>query len=126
MNIISICLACCFISGLSFAKPPEKTKQRRPSSLKLQMEKIKCLVDQNGSDRINLLLQQTMGSAPESKTTYKGHRVAVGFFPGDPSEGQQVLVLELDGMSSKIYDPQHSLFVLESPSGIKVQCFVEN
>lgn len=91
----------------------------------ISFNKLKCVADTGGSQRIDVAVKRTMGSAPEEKIDYNGNKIAVGFFEGDQYEGQQVLTMELNGYSTKVYDPKKSLYILEAPNMVKIQCYIE-
>jgi hypothetical protein len=91
----------------------------------ISFDKLKCVADTGGSQRIDVAAKRTMGSAPDQKINYNGNTVAVGFFEGDQFEGQQVLNMELNGFQSKVYDPKKSLYILEAPNMVKIQCYIE-
>lgn len=100
-------------SGTAFAKIP--------------FEKVKCIADTNGSQRINLEVKPGYTTQhPESnKTDYNGNKIIVAFYAGTQYEGQQALTMELNGYSTKVYDPKESLYILEAPTGVKIQCYIE-
>ncbi len=50
--------------------------------------------------------------------------ILVSFYPGTLYEEQQVLTMELNSYSTKVYDPKESLYVLEAPNGVKIQCSI--
>lgn len=91
----------------------------------ISIDKLKCIADAGGSQQIDIPVKLTMGSAPNEKINYNENKVAVGFFPGNKYEGQQVLIMELNGFQSKVYNPKKSLYVLEAPNSVKVQCYIE-
>ena len=87
---------------------------------------ISCRADERGLDPVSLTVQLTMGASPETKIDYKGNKISVGFAPGDEFEPQQMLVLDLNGFTSRTYDPKPSLYMLETPNGVRIQCFIKN
>lgn len=109
----SALLAIVFLaSGSAFAKIPSK--------------KVKCIADTNGWQRINLVVKPgfTTQHPKTAKTDYNGNKIIVAFYAGTQYEGQQVLTMELNGYSTKVYDPKESLYILEAPTGVKIQCAI--
>lgn len=92
---------------------------------KIPFEKVKCIADTNGSQRIDLEVKPGFTTQQPSKVDYNGNKIVVAFYAGDPYESQQVLTMELNGYSTKVYDPKKSLYILEAPTGVKIQCYIE-
>ncbi|MGZ3772601.1 MAG: hypothetical protein ACXVCY_10540 [Pseudobdellovibrionaceae bacterium] len=88
---------------------------------RISMNQIKCVADNNGGQRINLEVPATSG-LEQKAVEYNGHKVNVGFYPGDPWEAQQILTMRLDGYQTRVYDPKESLYMLEARDGVKIQC----
>lgn len=93
----------------------------------IPFEKVKCEADTNGGQRINLSVKPGYASqhTEADKTDYNGNSILVAFYAGTANEEQQALTMELNGYSTKVYDPKESLYILEAPNGVKIQCYFE-
>lgn len=95
------------------------------SSAKIPFSKVNCQVDTDGSSIQKLPLKPGYTVQYTKKYNYNGHKVLAAFYEGDEYESQQILTMELDGVTSKIYGPRETLHTLENSSGIRIQCFFE-
>jgi hypothetical protein len=107
----TILIALCF-SSQSFAK--------------LNAEALKCQFDINGKHRKEIPI--ALGFPSNLKITeIEGFKIGATFSPGDMFESQQLLAMSMNGITSTVYDPKDSLYVLNDESGMaRFQCWVEN
>lgn len=84
---------------------------------RIPFEKLNCEVNTFGSQRMKIQHVRTVTDT----ISYNGNELYVEF----KDTGAQSLTLWLNGYSSEIYEPKESLYVLQAPNGVNIQCMVE-
>ncbi len=90
----------------------------------ISIDQIKCVADKYPHGRVEVPVKMTMGSVPDDKFEHGGSELAIGFYPGNGYENQQVLAMEVDGSITSIHDPGNSLYMLKS-NRVRLQCYIK-
>lgn len=90
----------------------------------ITIDQIKCSADKYPYGKIDIPVKRTLGAAPDEKIHFGGSTIAVGFGAGSTYEPQQIVSMEVDGNTSYVYDPKNSLYVLETNSRVRLQCYI--